>query len=309
MIRFWIVVLISLMAVNAAVAQEATNSPEANLFFDDFAYAATDDEVFAERGWIVRSVEGWPGVSGATWSTDAVTVVEDPDDEDNRLVQMISSTDGTPENTVQTQFCQSRKFLYGTYAARVRFSDAPEVGPDGDSIVQTFYTISPLAFDLDPDYSELDFEYLPNGGWGFGDSVFFTTTWETFRPEPNWLADNVSQNDQDSYEGWHVLVMQVTDSAVKYYVDGDLFAFHTGKFVPEVPMSINFNLWFVNGGLVGSNEAREYVEYVDWVFHAADAVLSPEAVESQIETLREAGVNYVDDVPPLNPVLESPCNF
>lgn len=307
--RYLLLILITLLCAGAVYAQDAAVMPDEPLFFDDFTYSAAGDEVFTERGWIVRSAEGWPGVPGAIWDTEAVSIVDDPDDEDNRLVQMVSSTDGTAENTVQTQFCQARKFLEGTYAARVHFSDAPRTGPDGDSIVQTFYTISPLEFDLDPDYSELDFEYLPNGGWGFRDHVFFTTTWETFRPEPNWLADNVSEYDQTSYEGWHVLVMQVTDSAVRYYVDGELFALHTGEFVPEVAMSINFNLWFVNGGLVNSAEPREYVEYVDWVFHAAGVALRPEAVETRVSALREAGTDYVDTVPASDPALESPCNF
>lgn len=308
--RKWIVLLLMILLGRSAVtAQEATPSAELRLFFDDFNYAATDDDLFVERGWIVRTAEGWPGVPGATWSAEDVIIVEDPDDESNLLVEMRSSTDGTNENTLQTQFCQQRKFLEGTYAARVHFSDEPATGPDGDNIVQTFYTISPLAFDLDPDYSELDFEYLPNGGWGFPENVFFSTTWESFRPEPNWLADNVSENVQDSFEGWHTLVVQVTSTSVKYYIDGDLFAFHTGEFVPEVPMSINFNLWFINGGLLDSDEPREYVEYVDWAFHTADTILSPEEVDAAITDLRDEETFYIDTVPPLDPVLESPCNF
>ena len=31
-------------------------------------------------------------------------------------------------------------------------------------------------FDLDPDYGELDFEYLPNGGWGEPSNILYTTT-------------------------------------------------------------------------------------------------------------------------------------
>ena len=304
-----ILLFFAFWTLSIAAAQEVTPEPEQGWFFDDFNYTTTDDEVFVERGWIVRSEAGWPGVPGATWSSEDVIIVTDPDDETNSLMQMTSSTDGTAQNTEQTQFCQQRSFLYGTYAARVRFSDEPAVDPDGDNIVQTFYTISPLAFDLDPDYSELDFEYLPNGGWGVRGNVLFATTWETFRPEPNWLADNTSGSLNNSFAGWHTLVLQVTDSSVKYYVDGDLMAFHTGEFVPEVPMSINFNLWFINGGLLDSNEPREYVEQIDWVFHAVDTVLTPEEVESQVADLREAGTSYMNTVLPQDPPLESPCNF
>jgi hypothetical protein len=301
--------LIGVWWLGALAAQAPILSADAGIFFDDFTYTSTGDEAFTERGWIVRSADGWPGVSGASWRAEGVTVVDDADDETNRLIQMTSATDGTPENTYQSQFCQRRKFLEGTYAAHVRFSDAPATGPDGDTIVQTFYTISPLEYDLDPDYSELDFEYLPNGGWGFDDNVFFATTWETFRPEPNWLADNSSDYLQDSFDGWHTLVVEVADSTVTYYVDGDLLAEAADEYYPEVPMSINFNLWFVNGGLLDSNEEREYVEQVDWVFHAADVILTPEEVEVYVEDMREEGTDYLDTVPPLARPLESPCNF
>jgi hypothetical protein len=294
--------------MGVTAAQEA-ESPFDHLFFDDFNYASTDDESFIERGWIVRAGEGWPGVPGASWRAEGVEVVDDPNDASNRLMQMTSATDGTPENTYQTQFCQQRKFLEGTYAARVRFSDAPPMGPDGDAIVQTFYTISPLEFDLDPDYSELDFEYLPNGGWGFGNNVFFATTWETFRPDPNWLADNTSDWLVGSFEGWHTLVVQVFEGTVAYYVDGDVLAEASEEYFPEVPMSINFNLWFINGGLLDSEEERAYVEQIDWVFHAAEVVLSPEEVEDAVTEMRETDVDYVDSVPPLEPLLDSPCDF
>jgi hypothetical protein len=306
---FLLFFLLGILWMGVIAAQETTSSVDENLFFDDFNYSGTDDEAFLERGWIVRSGEGWPGVPGAMWRAEGVEVVDDPEDDSNRLMQMTSATDGTPENTHQTQFCQQRKFLEGTYAARVRFSDAPAMGRDGDAIVQTFYTISPLEYDLDPDYSELDFEYLPNGGWGFGNNVFFATTWETFRPDPNWLADNTSDWLVGSFEGWHTLVVQVFEGTVTYYVDGDVLAEASEEYFPEVPMSINFNLWFINGGLLDSDEERAYVEQIDWVFHAADIVLSPEEVEEAVTEMREMDVDYVDSVPPLDPLLDSPCDF
>jgi hypothetical protein len=245
----FVLMLVSLLLVGSVRAQEATLEPNAHLFFDDFHYDSTGDAAFTENGWIVRTADGWPGIPGAIWSSeDSVTLVDDPDQEGNRLVQMTASSDGTTIH--QAQFCQARKFFEGTYATRVHFSDAPASGPDGDQIVQTFYQISPLAFDLDPDYSELDFEYLPNGGWGIRGNILFVTSWETFRPEPNWLADNTSGSIESSFEGWHTLVMQVGDGTLTYYVDGDVIATHDGDVYPEVSMSLNYNLWFIVGGQI-----------------------------------------------------------
>ena len=201
------------------------------------------------NGWIIRSGSGWPGVSGATFRPENVSFIDYPDQAGNRLLRMTSSTDGTSENTYQTQICHQRKYMEGTYAARVRFSDEPVSGQDGDQIVETFYTITPYLQPLDPDYSEMDYEYLPNGGWGASESTFYTTTWETVQIEP-WNADNTSSPVQGSLAGWHTLVTQVTGGTVRYFVDGNLIAQHGGEFYPDAPMSINFNLWFIEGGLI-----------------------------------------------------------
>ena len=134
----------------------------ANVLFDDFACNGSDDSRLVQCGWTVRSGTGAPGVPGATWSVAGVAF---PIICANPVLRLESSTDGTAAGTIHTEVYQRRKFREGTYAARVQFSDAPVSGPDGDRLVQAFFTISPLAYDMDPDYSELDFEYLPNGGW------------------------------------------------------------------------------------------------------------------------------------------------
>lgn len=308
--RLLLCVFSLIFVVTVGYAQDDT--PTSPVFFDDFSYTGTDDETFIERGWIVREGEGWPGVPSAIWWAEGVEVVDDTESEGNRLMQMTSQTDG--ETTYQSQFCYQRKFRVGTYAARVRFSDAPQAvddesdAPDGDEIVQTFYTIAPLEFELDPNYSEMDFEYLPNGGWGYNDNVFFATTWETFRPDPNWLAVNESGTLDGSYEGWRTLVIQAVDGEVIYYVDDELLSESGGRYFPEVPMSINFNLWFVNGGLTDSDVPRQYVEQIDWVYHAADVMLTPEEVTAQVEAMRADDVAYIDTVI-AEDELVSPCDF
>ena len=184
----------------------------AAMLFDDFSYA--DKQQMKQNGWIIRTEAGWPGVPGATWLDQNVWTLKDGRQPNNWIVRMTATTSGTGESTTQAQLCQQRKFLEGTYAARVRFYDAPGTGPDGDQVVQSFYTISPLKEPMDPDYSELDWEYLPNGGWGIDGPTLYSTTWETFSPEPNWKKDNVFQTTNGSEAGWHTLVTQVFDQKI-----------------------------------------------------------------------------------------------
>jgi hypothetical protein len=258
------------------------------------------------NGWIVRSGQGWPGVTGATFREENVTFMDYPDPAGNRLLRMTSSTDGSSENTFQTQICHQRKYLDGTYAARVRFNDTPTTGNDGDQVVQTFYMITPYDRPFNPDYSEMDFEYLPNGGWGSAATTLHVTTWETVQIEP-WDADNASNSKQGSLEGWHTLVTQVSGGTVRYFVDGDLIAQHGGEYYPDALMSINFNLWFINDGLNSPGAVREYQEDIDWVFHVVGQSLMPNEVLAKVAELRNTSVSFQDTVMP--GISTSPCDL
>jgi hypothetical protein len=290
-------------SVPVTTLPESTGTPS-QILFDDFTYSTIDE--MTANGWIVRSGSGWPGVSGATFRSENVSFVDYPDQTGNRLLRMTSSTDGTSENTYQTQVCHQRKYLEGTYAARVRFSDEPVSGSDGDQIVQTFYTITPYIRPFAPDYSEMDYEYLPNGGWGGPELAFHVTTWETVQIEP-WDADNTGNSVQGSLAGWHTLVTQVTGGTVRYFVDGELITQHGGEFYPDAPMSINFNLWFIEGGLMQSEGIREYQEDIDWVFHEAGVLLMPEEVAARVLELRNASVKFQDSV--ISGIQSSPCDL
>lgn len=283
----------------------AVTNAQSHSLFDDFSY--TSKAQLKKNGWIIRTEPGWPGIPGAIWSEDAVTLLKHPTEPKNRIIRMTSSTDGT--TTTQTQICHGRKYLEGTYAARVRFTDKPIYGPGGDQLVQSFYTISPLKAPMDPDYSELDFEYLPNGGWGIDGPTLYATTWETFSPEPNWKKDNVFQTTNGSQAGWHTLVTQVLDQKVRYFVDGKLFAEHGGNYYPEDVMSINFNLWFIRDGMIKSNEKRAYEEDIDWVFFEGGVALTPEQVETKVANFRRRSQGFRNVVPENVPSLKSPCNF
>ena len=282
-------------------------APPSQVLFDDFTYSKHGE--MTRHGWIIRTVAGWPGVPGATWWSEGVSLIKDPDQRGNRILRMTSSTAGTAASTRQTQICHQRKYLEGTYAARVRFTDKPISGPGGDQLVESFYTISPLKAPMDPDYSELDFEYLPNGGWGSKGPPLYQTTWETFIPEPNWKMDNVSNNTGGSRAGWHILVTQVANGKVKYFVDGKLQAEHGEKFYPESLMSINFNLWFIKDGLTQERAERQYYEDIDWVFHEARTLLTPEEIEAKVASMRRKSIKFQDTVRAPVPALTSPCDF
>lgn len=262
-------------------------------FFDDFAYTDSADPRLAERQWNVRTGAGGPGVPGASWSADHVTF---PAIDSGKALQLEASSNGTAEGTTQSEVHHQRKFFEGTYGARVRFTDTPTSGPDGDQMVQTFFTITPLDAPNDPDYGEIDFEYLPNGGWGMDQPTMFMTTWETYQPEPP-TSDNLSDTVPGSQQGWHDLVFQVTEGSVRYYLDGDLVAEHGGEYYPETPMSINLNHWFIDGGLVDSAEERSYVEQVDWVYHTKDENVAPDQVPQRVQAFRADNVEFHDTVP------------
>jgi hypothetical protein len=285
----------------------SSTPPQTQVLFEDFSYA--NKQQLKRNGWIIRTEPGWPGVPGATWKEEGVSILKDPAQPQNWILRMSSATDGTPANTTQTQICHQRKYFEGTYAARVRFTDAPASGPNGDQLVESFYTIAPLKAPMDPDYSELDYEYLPNGGWGIDGPTLYSTTWETFSPEPNWKKDNVFQTSKGSQAGWHTLITQVMNGKVSYFVDGKLFAEHGGQYYPEDTMSINFNLWFIRDGMSKATERREYQEDIDWVFFQANTALAPGQVEAAVAAMRQKKIKFRDTVPAKVPALKSPCNF
>lgn len=300
-----------MFAVLAVLASGAVQAQPARLFFDDFGHR--DSDALRAFGWVLREAPGHPGVPGARWAPDAVQLVDDPDDPrkpaGNRLLRLTARTDGTPQGTVQAQACHQRKALFGTYAARVRFSDQPASGADGDPVIQTFYAVAPLRFAFDPEFSEVDWEYLPNGGWGSPATRLYSVAWQTVQVEP-WLAFNASRETDGSQAGWRTLVMQLAQGKSRWFIDGREVALHGGRNHPVVPMAISFNLWFSPGGLLPqSSQPRVWVQDIDWVLHAADEVLTPQAVQDTVRMLRGRGLQRFDSLPAVQPALESTCSF
>jgi hypothetical protein len=263
------------------------------LLFDDFSY---DDQAgLSAHGWRVRSGLGPASVTAARWDGSNISFKDDPAQSGNRLLRLTASTDGTSKGSSQAELNQLRKFREGTYATRVRFADTPASGPDGDSVVAAFYAVSPLRAPLDPEYSELDFEYLPNGGWGRSGPTMFATSWETYRAAPRREVKATSES-RGSVSGWHTLVLQVARGRLSYYVDGRRIASHGGQYYPEAPMALSYSLWFIPSGLTRRRASRRYEMDVDWALYSAGAVLSSREVGDLVERLRRESVRFRDTV-------------
>lgn len=280
-------------------------APPAGLFFDDFNHAHVDG--LRHFGWALRDQSGHPGVPGATWSAKAITLERDGQ---TTWLRLAGRTDGTPEGTTQAQLCHQRKVLRGTYAARVRFGNAPLQGVAGDPVIQSFYAVAPLRHDFDPAFSEIDWEYLAQGGWGSPETRLYAITWQTVRLDP-WQAHNAAHEVKRRFDGWHVLVMQVLDDGrTHWFVDGRPVATHGGRNTPVVPMAISFSLWFSPTGLLPADGTpRHWQMEVDWVFHRAGRSVTPLAVEQQVRSLRQQGRTAVDTVPAGPEPGPSACNF
>lgn len=286
----------------AAPAEAAQTAPHAaqGVLFDDFSYTSSTDPSVAAHGWTVRTGTGSPGPAGAQFSASAITFPADPDDPVNspggHVMQLTASTDGTAADTTEAEIeTTQRKFLAGTYAARVNFSDSPVSGPDGDFTYETFFALSPSAGCDDPLYSEDDFEYLPNGDVGGTDGPrMFTTTYFTFCSDPD-TRDRETTNTLHSLAGWHTLVATVKHDTVTYYIDGSEFFSTDGKYYPRQDMTINFNEWF--DGLVASSIPRSYDEQVGWVYFRSGQALTTAQVQHRVQVLSSHGVSFSDTVP------------
>lgn len=289
--------LFSGLALTAGTLTVVTAGPAAaadcGVLFDDFAYSSSSDTALTSHGWVPRTYAGGPGVPGATWSANSITF---PTSSGQKVLQLTASTDGTGAGTNQAELYSSQKrYLDGTYASRIKFSDVPVSGADGDHVNETFFTISPLNGDLDPTYSELDFsEYLPNGGWGETGPINYQTSWYTYRADP-WYADNVHSEQRRSFDGWHDLVIQVANGHIVYFIDGVQVGDHSGKVYPRQTMTINWNLWFIDTA-AHTGGMSTYQQQVDWVLFAKNQVLSPSQATAQAAAYRSAGNTFTDTV-------------
>ncbi|SEL93161.1 cellulose binding domain-containing protein [Streptacidiphilus jiangxiensis] len=272
-------------SASASPSSSATGTtPPGATMFDDFSYTGPNDPNLAAHDWKVRTGAGGPGVQNS-WSASGISFPADPSAQGGHVMDLTATTDGTTAGTTQAEIdTVQQKFFEGTYAARVYFNDAPTSGANGDHVNETFYAITPD----NSLYSEDDFEYLPNGGWGGPANSMYTTTWYSAD-----AMDRVTTDTQGSLQGWHTLVATVHGGSVTYFIDGKQVFSSTGKYYPREAMTIDFNEWFIDLPFTG---ARSWDQKVNWVYFAQGVARSPADVQSAVNGYYAAGTHFTDSV-------------
>jgi len=257
--------------------------------FDTFKYSGPEDPALNDHGWEVRDAGGGPGIED-TWTTAGASFPADPTAQGGRALQLRATTDGTKQGTKQVEVQSTGTNLFhGTFAARIHFSDKPSSGRTGDHVVETFFPIS--LEDDSANYSELDYEYLPNGGWGAPGPKLDTTSW--FKADP---PDRVTHAVKQSLEGWHTLMIADMDGKAVYSLDGKELFTSTGKYVARENMNVHFSNWFID--LMPSvSGQRNWDMKVNWFYYKADQALTAAEVQQTVDGFYGAGTDYVNTLP------------
>lgn len=283
------------------------------ILFDDFSYTTTTQ--LANNGWRVRTWEGGPGLANGTWSTNNISFVTDPAAPANKFMRLKASTNingstivnnrSTTGSVSQAEVARVEQiYKNGTWAARMYFNDAPSTGPDGDTAIETFFGLTDYIEGAEP-YSEIDFEYLPNGGWWTGSAT--PSMWSGTYRIVDWSdeSNHGVTRTQGSLQGWHTLVMQVQDGLISFYIDGAYQTSFSGAVAPDYPMYLMFQLWFSNDcfdaacntrGYINNSNYREYFEDVDWVYFEKNNIVPATEIPQKVASLRAAGTSYVQNI-------------
>lgn len=296
----------------ASLTQSALAQTE-KFLFDDFTYSNTSQ--LSSNGWSLRTWEGGPGLANGSWSTGNISFITDPALPSNKFMRLKASTninganivDGRATSGTVSQSEVSRNeqiYKNGTWATRMYFTDAPSVGPDGDTAIETFFGLTSYVEGREP-YSEIDFEYLPNGGWYTGSET--PSMWSGTYRIVDWSdeSNHGVTRTQGSLQGWHTLVMQVQDGHISFYIDGNYQTGFSGAVAPDYPMYLMFQLWISNDcfdagcnrkGYINNSAYREYSEDIDWVYFEKDNLVSTAEVVQKVAKLRSAGTSYVQNI-------------
>ncbi|WP_149184839.1 cellulose binding domain-containing protein [Streptomyces sp. TRM49041] len=266
----------------------AMTAPPTGILFDNFRYSGHDDPALIINGWSARTGAGGPGIRD-TWAPENISFPAAESAQGGQAMRLRVTTDGTEQGTKQAEM-QSNKaqFLTGTCAARIYFSDKPTDGSNGDHINESFFTISHK--ENSPKYSELDFEYMPNGGWGAPGPRLDTTTWKSSKD-----GDNVTRAlKKKPLQGWHTLMITAMDGKVTYSLDGRELFTSGSKYFPREHMGIHFSAWLVDLPFTGP---RTWDMKVNWLYCQADQAVPLADVQKAVDGFYESGTRHVNTLP------------
>ncbi|NOU70375.1 hypothetical protein GC098_02805 [Paenibacillus sp. LMG 31458] len=301
-------------------------------FFDDFKYTSHTDPKLAAHNWVLQDGDGMrPGDLAIQWKASNFRFGTGPADtafpNETDIMTISATATGTPSTSSNAQIREAyEKFGDGIYSSRIYFTDTPITGPNAkDKIVETFFPINRNQYIGWQGYSEADFEYLPNDGWGAstnGPAMYFTS-WGPYTLSSTGSQVNVqnqSTNKVQSYQGWHTYTIVVRNGFNYYYIDGQLMASHgqpAGG--ADSPMAPAYNLWFLKGGINSNTTPRTYEQYVSWLYYTNDlsafvttgaaGTTAPANISSTVEanvltnvnTYKGQSKDFVDTVP--NPIV------
>ncbi|KKL12107.1 hypothetical protein LCGC14_2539070, partial [marine sediment metagenome] len=309
------------VSVSQTPIEVRTIFPTGRVFFDDFDYPSVQAEGFQDT-WVDASSAKWGGTHhSARFDSDYGVMLLDASRD--------AAGAGGKISRVETAFQVGPT---GTYAARVWFANA-EPGSDWqDPNDQGFYAAHP-AYDLNPAYSEVAFEYLTDRGWegeAFGDFLQLNS-WNarqsydagSFVPDddpyqdplPLYSAPQAGElglpaetlSNLNTLDGkWTQLIFQVypTDAddpdsplSVRYFVDGIPVGQENGSpDYPEYGPDHAMNIVLSNwfAGASGVDGSRTYTMAVDWVYYSPIGIMGPEDVSAAVDGLRSVG--FSDDM-------------
>ncbi|WP_370098330.1 glycoside hydrolase family 16 protein [Streptacidiphilus sp. MAP12-20] len=272
-------------ASSASAAPTPTRPPATSgALFDAFAYTGTDDPALKAHGWQVRTALGGPGIHD-TWTGDGVSFPTVTSAQGGHALQLQVHTDGTKAGTRQSELESSQPvFFTGTYAARIYFTDAPATGPGGDHINESFYTISPSTT-VSP-YSELDYEYMPDGGWGSTRPELDTTSWHSSRDR-----DRVYHPQYTRLHGWHTLTITALHGQTTYALDGTKLFTNDAAHSPRGPMNVEFSTWLIDLPFTG---ARTWNMQINWFYYQAGKIQTLNQIQKTVDHYYANGTNYLN---------------
>jgi uncharacterized protein (TIGR02145 family) len=253
-------------------------------FFDDFNYNNLQEAV--DFNWKIRNYPGKPGFSNGQWSSEKISLVDDQNLQNNKLISLKAETQGTEQTTIQSEISSNYYFDQGTYACKVKFNNSPNIGQDGDAIVETFFTSSPYVVN-DPIFSEIDFEYLPNS-WQFnGNPEMDLNSWVQAAPDTN-----CNYQYPNSLNSWHILVLHVNDTEESFFIDNVLVKKHDNPDCnPNINMALFLQCWYEPSGLnTLNNSLREYEMQIDWIYHAKDEFFDQAGILKIVENFRNSDI-------------------